>query len=305
MRHVMVLGGSGFIGKECIKSLLLNEDVIVHGVSRVKPSWASAYLSRLFWHEVNILNAEAIQSLILEIRPPYALHLAWYAGHGAVWVTPENLDWTAATLRLCRSFAGAGGKRLVITGTCAEYAGSGKFVENLNSAPETLYGKAKNCSRILVEALCKSEEVSFAWPRLFHMYGPNENEKRLISGAICSLLAGNEFPSSDGGQVRDFLHVADVGAVLAAVLLSPLQGVINIGSGQPVTIASLLKRVGECLGRPELVKLNARPRALNDPDTLIPDLTRQTTELQWKPKFDAATGIADTVEWWRATKATG
>ena len=299
MRHVLVLGASGFIGQHCIKSLLLTDDLIVHGVSRVCPLWARGYSIRLEWHEVNILDSDAIQSLIFKIRPPYALHLAWYAGHGAVWVTPENLDWTAATLRLCRSFVAAGGKRLVITGTCAEYAGSGKFVETADAAPQTLYGKAKNCCRILIEALCKSEEVSFAWPRLFHMYGPNENAKRLISGAICRLIEGKAFNCSDGGQVRDFLHVEDVGSALAQLLLSPVNGVINIGSGEPVTIASLLEQVGKYMERSDLIMLGTRPRALNDPDMLIPDLTRQSLELAWKPTMKTAEGLSLTVDWWR------
>jgi nucleoside-diphosphate-sugar epimerase len=299
MRRVMVLGGSGFIGRQCIIHLLRTDDIIVHGVSRVEPDWMGDYPGRIFWHEINVHDAGAIQNLIFELRPTYALHLGWYAGHGTIWITPENLDWAAATLRMARSFAAAGCKRLVITGTCAEYSGSGKFAENSSSEPETLYGKSKNCTRILVEALCKSAEISFAWPRLFHMYGPYENPKRLISGAICALLNGKDFNCSDGGQTRDFLHVEDVGDALSHLLLSPVQGVINLGSGQPVTIGSLLTKIGECLDKRDLIKLGSRPRALNDPDLLIPDITRQTLELNWQPKFSAANGIAHTVQWWR------
>jgi nucleoside-diphosphate-sugar epimerase len=299
MRKVIVLGGSGFIGRHCISKLLTHPDVDVHAVSRIRPRWAETLGPALQWHEINLLAPADVQNVINLLRPAYALHLAWYVGHGTIWTTPENIDWTAATLSIARTLTSSGCKRLVIAGSCAEYAGAGVFKEDFRCTPETLYGIAKNAARMPIEALCRHYEVSFAWPRLFHMYGPWENPKRLISSAIRSLLEGREFASSDGQQLRDFLHVEDVGDVLVALLFSEVGGVVNIGSGEPVRLAQLLNEVGRATGRSELIKLGARPRALNDPDVLIPDLSRQAQELGWSPRYRTQEGIRDTVEWWR------
>lgn len=298
MRHVLVLGASGFIGRQCVSSLLLRENVTVHGVSRITPGWIDKANMRLEWHELNVLDMQAVQRLIFMIRPAYALHLAWYVGHGAIWTTPENLDWVAATLGILRSLVSAGCKRIAVAGSCAEYVGSGIFREDETVDPETLYGKAKMCSRILAEALCRKEEVSLVWPRLFHMYGPRENSKRLVAGLILSIIRNEPFPCSDGRQLRDFLHVEDVASALVQLLFSPIEGVINIGSGSPIALADLLLLTARQMNAEHLVQIGARPRAINDPDVLLPDITRQTRELRWVPRLTVDDGIKDTVQWW-------
>ena len=55
------------------------------------------------------------------IRPEVLIHLAWYAEHGKYWTSPENVRWVEASLALLRGFAAAGGRRVVMAGTCAEY----------------------------------------------------------------------------------------------------------------------------------------------------------------------------------------
>ena len=66
-------------------------------------------------------------------------------------------------------------------------------------------------------------------------------------------------------QVRDFLHVEDVASALAALGQRHLDGVFNIGSGQPITVAEVATTLGRLCGRESLVRLGARPYAPGDP----------------------------------------
>lgn len=302
MPRVLILGASGFIGRQCVLRLVERKETVVHAVSRQRPSWAGE-LKQLVWHEHNLLDLATIQPLVYNVRPDAALHAAWYAGHGKIWNTSENLDWTAVTLALGKALVASGCRRIVMAGSCAEYLGSGTFREDEASGdPLTLYGKAKMAARILVETLCRDEGVSFAWPRLFHMYGPHENASRLIASAINALLDGKPFQCTDGQQLRDFMHVSDVASALIAVLLSDVSGAINVGSGSPISLAELLLEVGKEIGREDLIKLGTRPRAINDPDCLLPVLSRQAIELKWSPSLTAKDGVANTVAWWKSSR---
>ncbi len=296
---VMLLGASGFIGRQCIDLLLNADDVVVEAVSRRKPDWAGPDDDRLRWHTADFLDGAALAGILGETRPSHAIHLAWHAGPDLIWTAPQNMDWIAASLAFARSFAHFGGKRIVVSGSCAEYAGSGIRREADVTRPETPYGLAKRETYLALAGLCESTGVSLAWARLFHMYGPHENPRRLVAGAILTLLQGRSFVCSDGGQVRDFLHSRDVAQGLATLLWSRVEGPINIGSGEAVSIRELLGLVGHEIGRSHLLQFGGRARALNDPDVLLPDLTRQRLDLGWSPAFSHRQRVAATVDWWR------
>jgi nucleoside-diphosphate-sugar epimerase len=100
--------------------------------------------------------------------------------------------------------------------------------------------------------------------------------------------------------VRSFLHAADVGCAFAALLDSPVQGPINIGSAEPISIAALAQRIAAAIGRPELLRLGARPRSPLEPAVLLPDVGRLTRELGWRPRWSLDRGLDDTIGWWRA-----
>jgi nucleoside-diphosphate-sugar epimerase len=144
------------------------------------------------------------------------------------------------------------------------------------------------------------EGMSTAWGRIFFQFGPFEHPDRLVPSVIGNLLRDREAPCSHGGQVRSFLHVADVGAAFAAVLNGEVEGPVNIGSDQGITLAELVGRIGRLVGRPELLRLGARPAPPAEPPILLPDIHRLRDEAGWRPSLTLDEGLNDTVAWWRA-----
>jgi nucleoside-diphosphate-sugar epimerase len=145
--------------------------------------------------------------------------------------------------------------------------------------------------------------ISTAWGRIFFQYGPGEHRDRLIASVIVSLLAGREARCTHGRQIRSFLHVDDVGAAFAALLGSPVQGPVNVGSGERIAIADVLQRLADDIGRPELLKLGARPAPPGEPAVLVPDVDRLSAEVGWSPRRPLDEGLQETVRWWRARLA--
>jgi nucleoside-diphosphate-sugar epimerase len=121
----------------------------------------------------------------------------------------------------------------------------------------------------------------------------------LVPSVICNLLLNREAPCSHGRQIRSFLHVADVGEAFAAVLDSELEGPVNIGSDERVALADLVDRIGRQIGRPDLLRLGARPAPLHEPSLLVPEIHRLRDEAQWLPRFTLDEALNDTIAWWR------
>jgi nucleoside-diphosphate-sugar epimerase len=311
MKRVLLTGATGFIGRQTIRPLR-DRGYEVHAVSSrtIDIGRADGGLDGLVIHQTNLLDPGATADLVERVRPTHLLHLAWYAEPGKFWTSPENDRWVAASRVLLCAFAQAGGRRVVVAGTCAEYDWSAVGVcrEGVTPvAPATAYGRAKAGLHAATAAYFAEDGMpTLAWGRIFFLYGPGEHPARLVSSVIRALLDGRPAPCSHGRQVRDFLDTADVAAGFAALLDSDdVSGAVNVASGDPVTIARLVGLVGEACGRPELIELGALPTREDEPPVLVADVRRLHDEVGFRPRLTLADGIAQTVEWWRQELGAG
>lgn len=300
--RVLVTGATGFLGRHALAALGAR-GFEVHGAA---PDAPDAGGGAAVWHRVDLMEAGAPRRLCEAARPSHLLHLAWYTAHGRFWEAEENFRWVEASLALLRAFAGAGGERLVTAGTCAEYdwTGEGPLREGLTPlAPATPYGACKAALGQLQEAFARVRGLRSAWGRLFFPYGPGEGPDRFVPHVASRLLRGEAAECTSGAQQRDLLYVEDVAGALAALLESPVEGAVNIGSGRAVALREVAETLGRLTGRPELVRLGARPDRPGDPPRLEAHTGRLETEVGWRPTVTLEEGLGRTVEWWRAAAA--
>ena len=296
MKRVIVTGASGFIGRACIGPLV-ERGFDVHAVARSPATDAD---TRAVWHYHDLLAPGEHTRLVDAVHPTHLLHMAWYAVPAKYWTAPENAHWVAASVALARAFERAGGARFVGAGSCAEYAPADGDCDEKTTplAPATLYGRSKHAVYRDVSALAAGR-FSFGWGRIFFLYGPHEPPSRLVPGVIRSFMDGREALCTAGTQVRDFLHVADVGDAFAALVDSDVDGAVNIASGRPVSIAEVVLSIARQMDAERLVRLGARPI----PDGELPSITAATARLRddvgWSGARDLERGIAATIEWWR------
>jgi nucleoside-diphosphate-sugar epimerase len=260
MRRVLVTGASGFIGRAAAAALRA-AGFEVHPVSR---------------EQADLLEPEAAWELMRDIRPSHLLHLAWTTEHGRYWKDPANQTWVEASRRLVDAFAACRGRRAVLAGTCAQRAW-----------PDTPYARAKN-------------EASgfFGATGLLHFpYGPFESPERLVPSVTLSLLAGKEARTTAGKQVRDYIHVADCGRALAALLDSRAEGGVEIGTGRGTPVAEVARKIARLLGREDLLRVGAL--AGDDDSRLVADTARLRDEIGFTPRYELEEGLRDAVEWWR------
>ena len=302
-KRIFVTGASGFIGRQAIGPLL-ERGYEVHVSLRQASSPASlppSFRENCRVHELDLLDAEATEQCLREIAPSHLLHFAWHSEVKTRWTSPANLRWAAATLNLAAAFSAAGGSRMVVCGTCAEYDWNFELLseETTPRVPATLYGAAKSGTYDLLELAAPHLDLSMAWGRVFFCYGPGEAQGRLIADVVTGLLAGQSVDCTSGQQVRDYLHSEDIGRAFASLVESDYRGAVNIASGTGLRLRDLITTAAELIGRPDLIRFGARPQPASEPSRLVADVTLLQQEVGFQPGYDLNAGLAQTIGWYR------
>ena len=261
---VLVTGASGFIGRHCCAQLSAL-GCEVHAVSSKSQSDETVH-----WHKVDLLDSQQSIKLIRHVQPTHLLHLAWYAEPGKYWTSRKNYHWVKASLTLFEEFVESGGKRVVVAGSCAEYDwGFKNYNEDTTPlAPETLYGVCKHSLQLMLSSYASLQGLSFAWGRIFSIYGPHEHPKRLFA------------------------------SVIQALLKSDIQGPVNIGSGSGTTLKDVVGKIEKKINKFGCLKINSKPITKNEAPIIIAD-TKRINNIGWKPIYDIESGLEDTISWFK------
>ncbi len=301
--RVLLTGAAGFIGSH-VARLAIAEG---HEVMALVRSGRSLRRLEGVQDRLRLLEGDLREALSLEVSlralvPDVCLHLAWYAEPGGqcLWAQ-ENLDCLTGSLAFLRVLCEVGCPRLVIAGTSIEYDTSTGYVSETSPIrPANLYAAAKHALFLTATRFDERGELSVAAARIFSVYGPWEDPRRLVPFVISKLLAGEPCDLTKGEQIRDYSHVEDAAGSLWAIARSSVVGPVNVGSSQPVSVASVAERLGELLGRPELLRFGARPSPPGDPPFLVANTERLRNDVGFVPRYDLASGLAHTVDWWRS-----
>lgn len=292
MNRIIVTGGSGFIGRPAVRDLV-GRGLEVHATYlEATPPFA---MDGVQWHRIDLMDDVAVERFLGTVCAQSLLHLAWYTVHGKFWRAPENLAWTAASLRLVQAFRQTGGLRVTVAGTCAEYdwSGDGLMTEATTPIkPHTLYGICKDALRRVLEAYAAESHLSWSWGRVFSLYGPAEHPARFVANVAGALVRGEVARMSHGRQVRDFLHVDDVAQALVALLLSDVRGTVNIASGVAISLGEVADELVRIAGK-GTVERGAIPATNGEPPRLVADVARLRDEVGFRPMRPLNGGLAE------------
>jgi nucleoside-diphosphate-sugar epimerase len=298
MKRVIVTGAAGFIGRQALGPLL-DSGYEIHAVDLQKIEDFSQ--KEVYWHQIDLNDKTGINKLFKDISADDLLHFAWYTKHGEYWNSAENFRSLFASFNLLEAFSDNGGKRVVMAGSCAEYAWNNTVCDEQQSllAPATIYGQCKLAMYNLLQAYANYHNLSWAWGRLFFLFGPYENDKRFVSSVINSLLTGEPARCSHGLQVRDFMSTVDAAEAFVALLKSEVQGAVNIASNEPRSLKEIALHIGKCLNSENLLNFGARPTAPNDPEQIVANCHRLHKEVDWTSNINLQQRLAQTIGWWQ------
>lgn len=251
--RVAVTGATGFIGKHVLAELARHAVEIVSVVRPSSVASSSTPLGRVVQIDLHSAPSNAFE---LMGCPDVLIHLGWSGlpNYKSLHHFEHELP---AQYGLLKVLIESGLKNLVVTGTCFEYGmQSGALSEDLEARPSNPYGFAKDMLRRQLEFLKQTHPFALTWARLFYLYGEGQADSSLLPQLKKAVELGDKvFNMSGGEQLRDYLPIAEVAKRLVALALAKQDvGIVNVCSGQPVSIRRLVE---------EWIKENGWPIGLN------------------------------------------
>jgi len=238
---IAVTGANGFIGRHVIPLLIKQGFDVVAIVRKVSKETKLSNECHVIEHEIGIQDDLLFSKLG---APDVLLHLAW--GGLPNYKSMYHIDIELPKhYHFIQQMVVSGIRSVAVVGTCFEYGmQSGALSEGFETKPDNPYGYAKDALRKQLQFLQQENDFMLTWMRLFYMYGEDQPENTLYSQFKTAVLNNDPvFNMSGGEQLRDYLSVDDVAnKIMLLVSIYKDIGIVNICSGSPVSIRSLVER---------------------------------------------------------------
>jgi dTDP-glucose 4,6-dehydratase len=181
---------------------------------------------------------------------------------------------------------------------------TGAFSEETPIAPNSPYAASKAAADLLVRAAHHTHGLPALITRCSNNYGPYQFPEKLIPLFVTNALADEPLPLyGDGRQVRDWIHVEDHCRGLDTVLRAGKVGeVYNLGGGNERPNIEIAHLILEALGKPASLLRHVVDRLGHDRRYAI-DARKVERELGWVPRRDFASGLRDTIAWYRNNRS--
>jgi dTDP-glucose 4,6-dehydratase len=158
--------------------------------------------------------------------------------------------------------------------------------------PRSVYDEAKRFAEAMAMAYAREHGVRIRIARIFNTYGERMriDDGRALPNFMTQAL--QNLPVTvygNGAQTRSFCYVSDLVEGLYKLLMSKEQGPINLGNPEEIALLRLAERVIERTNSQSRIAF--KPLPVNDPLRRRPDITRATTELNWRPRVSLQQGI--------------
>jgi UDP-glucose 4-epimerase len=302
--RALITGGAGFIGSHLSEALLGHgHDVLVLDNMSTGSMSNIAHLQgrKGFECVIDTIENESVLAALID-RSDVIFHLAAAVGVKLIVEQPvrtieTNVHGTEVVLRQASKK-----KILVVMASTSEVYGKSTDVpfredSDLVMGPTPKHRWAYACSKALDEFLAlaywKEHKLPVIIVRFFNTVGPRQSGRygMVIPNLVRQALAGEPITVfGDGKQSRSFTHVADVVGALLKLVAEPaaIGQVINIGSGQEVTIGHLAERIRELAGSTSAIRFipydEAYESGFEDMPRRVPDLTKIAAMIGYKPQ---------------------
>ena len=326
MRRILVTGGAGFIGSNFIHYLLEHRSDVETLVNLDRLTYAGNLEnlvnaesdSRYHFVKGDVRDRELAERLFQAYEFDTVVHFAAESHVDRSIVEPEiflttNIIGTQTLLDAAKrhwnlhpedkhSREYRPGVRYLQVSTDEVYGALGKtgmFTEATPLSPNSPYSASKASADFIVRAYHQTYGLPVNITRCSNNYGPYQFPEKLIPLMIHNAQEDKPLPVyGDGMQVRDWLHVKDHCAAIAAVLEKGRVGeVYNVGGNNEKANLEIVRLILQELGKPESLITHVQDRPGHDRRYAI-DNTKITSELGWKPAYTFEAGMKETVRWY-------
>ncbi len=309
-KKVIVTGAGGFIGSH------LSERLVREG-ARVRAFLH--YNSRNDWGLLELLPKEILQEIEIftgDIQDPFAVkkaisgcdvvfHLASLIAIPYSYIAPQSFVTTnvLGAVNVMEASLRQGVEVVVHTSTSEVY-GTAQYVPIDEKHPlqgQSPYSASKIGADKIAESYYRSFNLPVATIRPFNTYGPRQSARAVIPTIITQVLTKDSLKLGDLTPTRDMNFVYDTveGFLKVASTKEAIGEVINIGSGQEISIGDLAKKIMKLIGKdiPIITEEVRKRPSKSEVRRLLADNTKAKEILNWQPRYSIEQGLKITIDW--------
>jgi|WetSurMetagenome_2_1015567.scaffolds.fasta_scaffold00317_9 nucleoside-diphosphate-sugar epimerase len=304
---VLVTGANGFVGRNLLHRLCANPafDVVATDIHEDWAPFSDSSAPPIAYVSGDVSNRGFVSAIMEKFRFQNFVHLAAVISQAPDMDTYFSIinSNVRATFLLCEA-AHAQQARLLFPSTGLIYGNqAGPFKEEMFPDPRDFYSLSKLMSEQIIRFFTTSYHVQTVIFRIGILYGPSQANAMFIPSMVRSLLAGREFPMTEGEQKRDFVFVDDfVNAVEAVLLKKDVSGVFNMGSGAARRLIDVARLAESLVGHAGLVRPGAVPYRPNESMEYCLNAKKAENVLGWRAATGLAEGLKKTIAYHMARK---
>jgi dTDP-glucose 4,6-dehydratase len=307
-----VTGGAGFIGSHLVDLLLDRPQVDVTVLDALTYAGTEANLRdhegdpRFRFVQGDVAHPGAVEPLVAwadrVIHAAAETHVDRSITDAADFVR-TNVEGTRVVLEACRSAS----RPLLHLSTDEVYGSTeeGAFDEDSPFCPNSPYAATKAAADLLCRAYGRTYGVPVTVVRGTNAFGPRQHREKVIPTFVLAALEGRPLPVyGDGSNRRQWLHVRDFArGVLTAFDHGGPGATYNIGGGHEIANIDLARQICRLARAHESLITSVPDRPGHDFRYAL-DWSRLAA-LGFRPEVDFASGLAQTVAWYREWLSAG
>lgn len=304
-KNILITGGLGFIGSHIADELMEdNQITIIDNLStgNIKNLKIPEH-ENLEIVEEDLRNTN-LNDLTKDID--YIFHLAAMASvplsvENPIECNDVNVN---ATVKLLKAAAYNNVKKIVFSSSSAVYGENRNMPlkETEPLMPTSPYAASKASCELYLRSFYDSYGLNYTALRYFNVFGPKQDKNSqyaaVIPNFISALLEGEQAVIyGDGEQTRDFVYVKDIVRANIAACESDYNGIVNVASGEKLTINRLYEIVKNTLGSE--LEPDYQPKRLGDIKHSLADVSNMENINLKIDSSDFEQQLSETVNWFK------
>ena len=309
MKNALILGGAGFVGRHL--AARLSEEGYNVRVTKLPGESPEGLYGKAY--DLDILDAEAVKSLLAALRPDCLFHLAAQSSAALSWKKPAltvdiNVKGAVNVLEAVRELEKR--PRVLLIGSSEEYGAVSEaecpIAETQEPRPGNIYAATKVCQEMIGRLYAEAYGLDVMATRSFNHVGPGQLPAFVVSDfcrQAALIEAGRQEAVIRVGNLaarRDFTDVRDVVRAYVLLMEKGQRGEIyNVGSARALSVQEILDEILRLSTAEIRVERDeARFRPLDAPLN-VADITKLRLCTGWAPQIDLRDTLRDTLNYWR------
>lgn len=293
----LITGGAGFLGT-ALANRLIKQGHQVRVLDDLSAGEPNALDSKVLFTRGDVRDIPKLWALLKNVDGVYHLAARVSVPESVLYPVEYNAVNVGGTVALMTAVRDAGVQRVILASSGAAY---GKqevqpVREDALMRPDSPYAVSKLASEYYLHSIGALWKIESVVLRIFNAFGPRQplppSHAPVIPRFLKQVVTGGSVVMFGGGkQTRDFVYVDDVvDALIAAATAEHVnRAIINVGSGQEISIAQVIEAMERATGK-QAHRLSNEEETSGVP-RLVADVRLASELLKWKPRVSLEEGL--------------